>query len=234
MEQAQPAAPATSPPAPAGQAAQPQATVTVPSAQPAAEAPAPIPPPAIPPPAVSTTPLDRLEPTPSVRPFEMPPMAPAGPVPSAAADPQPKTPVKVEDDHRSYEGPKDPTEAYYDAGVRGAFAAEQALFGRLDGIWIVSAADGSPLFSLVISDPGGADPQLGGAWRDLSRGPGPDSSGVIDQMLREGEYVIVRIRLNDTQPALTLRLQPAADGRWRGLIVDGGKPRPVVMDRKAL
>jgi hypothetical protein len=235
MEQVAPAAPQTSPPAAAAQPAQPQATITIPSAQAASPAPPqPAGAPPVPPPAVSTSPLDQLEPQPSVRPFEMPATAHNGPVPYAAADADVKAPVKVEDYHRSYEGPKDSTEAYYDAGVKGAFAADQALRGRLDGIWVVSAADGSPLLSLVISDPGGTEPQLGGAWRDLSRAPGPDSSGLIDQAFREGQGVVLRIRLSEASPALTLRLQPSTDGRWRGEILDGGKTRPVVMDRKAL
>jgi hypothetical protein len=239
LEQAAQASPGASqpvapPPAAQTPAAQPQATVVIPTAQPATQPPAAAQPAAVvPPPAVSTTPLDQLQLQSSVRPFEMPASAPAGPVPYAALDADVKAPVKVEDYHRTYEGPKDSTEAYYDAGVKGAFAAEQALHGRLDGIWIVSAADGSPLLSLVISDPGGAA-QLGGAWRDLTRGPGPESSGVIDQVVREGEAVIVRVRLSETAPALTLRLQPAADGRWRGQLYDAGKARAVVMDRKAI
>jgi hypothetical protein len=224
LEQAAPAPSVTSP----TPATQPQ---SIPTAQAPAQAPSADAPPS--PPAVSTTPQDRLEPAPSVRPFEMPPSPPA-PGAYAAADPEPKTPVKVEDYHRSYEGPKDATEVYYDAGVKGAFAAEQALRGRLDGIWTVSAADGAPLLSLVISDPGGPDGVLGGAWRDLSRAPGPDSSGVIERMVREGEAVVVRIRPHEDGPTMTLRLQPAADGRWRGELLDAGKARAVVMDRKAL
>jgi hypothetical protein len=237
MEQAAPASTGTP------QAARPEATITIPSSQPPNQTPdaqpAAAPPPsaqpvAPAPPAVSTTPLDQLEPAPDVRPFEMPAIAPAGPVPYAALNKEMKAPVKVEDYHRSYEGPQDAVEASYDAGVRGAFAAEQALHGRLDGLWIVTATDGAPLLSLVISDPGGAGSQLGGAWRDLSRGPGPDASGLIEQLFRDGEGVVVRIRLSDAAPALTMHLTPSADGRWRGQLIEAGKPRPVVMERKAL
>jgi hypothetical protein len=164
----------------------------------------------------------------------MPAAPPTAPIPYAAADADVKAPVKVEQYHRSYEGPKDSVEAYYDAGVQGAFAAEQALHGALDGMWVVSAADGAPLLSLVIADPGGPDARIGGAWRDLSPARGADATGLIDQMAREGEALVVRIRLREDAPALTLRLTPSADGRWRGQLMDGGKARPVVMDRKAI
>jgi hypothetical protein len=50
----------------------------------------------------------------------------------------------------------------------------------------------------------------------------------------EGASVIVQIRLKADAPPATLRLTPSPDGRWRGLLLDGGKPKPVVMDRKAI
>ena len=123
--------------------------------------------------------------------------------------------------------------------MKGAFEAEQALRGRLEGTWIVSAADGAPLLSLVISDPGRPDVPPGGAWRDLSRARDagahePDATGLIDQVMEDAGSVIVRIRLRADAPPETLRLTPSADGRWRGQLLDGGKPKPVVMDRKAI
>ena len=208
--------------------AAPQPSVVVPTAQPVA-------PPA---PVVSTKPQDDLDSPPTVRPFEMPAAAPAtapaGPIPYEPAYAALKTPVKVEEYDRSYEAPQDADQASYEAGVKSAFEAEQALRGRLEGMWVVSAADGAPLLSLVISDPGRADSPPGGAWRDLSRAHDPDASGVIDQVVQEGGSVIVQIRLKADAPPATLRLTPSADGRWRGLLLDGGQPRPVVMDRKPI
>ena len=217
-------------PAPTAPAPAPAASVVIPTAARPANAPAPTQPA---PPAVSTEPQDQLEPAPMVRPFEMPAAAPPAPVPYADAT-DPKTPVKVEDYQRSYEGPKDSVEAYYDAGVRGAFQAEQALHGGLDGMWILSAADGSPLLSLVISDPGEGQGRLGGAWRDLARPHDPAASGLIDDMVREGRTVIVHIRLRENAPAATLRLTQAGDGRWRGQLQDAVAARAVVMERRGL
>lgn len=224
------------------------ASVVVPSAQPVAQTPSPSssspsspssPSPAPAPtrgsPVVSTTPQNELDSPPSVRPFEMPTEPPPGPVPYAAAEAPVKNPVKVEEYNRTYEGPQDAEETYYEAGVKSAYEAEEALRGRLDGLWIVSAADGgAPLLSLVISDPGRPDAPPGGAWRDLSRAHDPDATGVIDQVVEEGPSVILQIRLKADAPPTTLRLTPSADGRWRGLMLDGGQTRPVVMDRKSI
>lgn len=185
-------------------------------------------------PTVSTTPTDVLEQPSTVRPFEMPAVAPAAPVPYVDAT-NAKVPVKVEDYHRSYEGPEDAVEAYYDAGVRQAFQAEEALHGGLDGLWTLSAADGAPLLLLEISDPGEAGGALGGAWRDLSRANDPSASGLIDALAREGRTVVVRIVLHEGGPAVTLRLTQAGEARWRGSMLDGaGASRPVVMERKSL
>jgi hypothetical protein len=184
---------------------------------------------------VSTAPQDDLDAAPSVRPYETPEAAPAGPIPYETAEgPVVKTPVKVEEYHRNYEAPQDAREASYEAGVKSAFDAQQALRGRLEGMWIVSAADGAPLLSLVISDPGRADAPPGGARRDLSRAHDPDGSGLIEHVVEEGASVIMQIRLRADAPPATLRLKTSADGRWRGLLLDGGKPKPVVMDRRAI
>jgi hypothetical protein len=224
---------ATPPPAPAA----PQASVVVPTAQPAG-APAPAAPAAADPapgaPVVSTAPQDDLDSPPTVRPFEMPAEALPVPIPYEPADAPVKTSVKVESYNRSYEGPQDAQEAYYEAGVNNAYQAEEALRGPLEGMWIVSTADGAPLLSLVISDPGRPDAPPGGAWRDLSRAHDPDASGLIDQVVVEGASVIVQIRLKPGAAPSTLRLTPAGDGRWRGLLLDGGRTRPVLMDRKPI
>jgi hypothetical protein len=222
-----------------GQAETPAPASPASATQPAA---APTPVPAVPPATVSTTAQDPLEVEPTVRPFEMPAIEPAAPVAYADAS-NPKIPVKVEDYHRSYEGPQDEVEAYYDAGVRQAYEAEQALHGPLDGMWTLSAVDGPPLLLLAISDPGGAaGPQgetqagaLGGAWRDLSRANDPNASGLIDSVARDGRSVVMRIALHEGAPAATLRLTQGAEGRWRGLLVDGAGPgRAVVLERKGL
>jgi hypothetical protein len=185
-------------------------------------------------PAVSTTAQDVLEQPSTVRPFEMPVAAPPGPVPYADAS-DAKIPVKVEDYHRSYEGPENAVEAYYDAGVRRAFEAEQALCGALDGMWTLTGADGAPLMQLAISDPGEGRGAAGGAWRDLSRANDPDATGLIDAVTREGRVIVIRMTLRAGGPAVTLRLTPGAEGRWRGTLAGGAAAdRLVVMERKAL
>lgn len=217
-----------------------QASAEAPGAQPATpssatQAAQPVPPD----PVVSTAPQDELDSPPTVRPFEMPAAALPASARYAAGDAPEKaplqTPVKVEAYHRSYEGPRGSEEASYDAGVTRAYQAEQALRGRLEGMWIVSAAaDGAPLLSLVISDPGRPNAPPGGAWRDLSRDQAPDASGLIDQVVEEGPEVILQIRLRPGAAPTTLRLILSADGRWRGLMQGGGASKPVVMDRKAI
>jgi hypothetical protein len=216
--------------------APPPAAATTTQAPPAtpARTPPPQTPPPPPPPAatVSTEPQDVLEPAPGVRPFEMP-AAPAIDAAEAAPPPPTAAPVRVEDYHRSYEGPKDPTQASYESGVRGAFAADQALRGALDGEWTVATAAGAPILSLLIADSGRPGDPLGGAWRDLAKPPGPDASGLINQVTREAGSLVVRIRAGEAN-ATVLRLTPLAPGRYRGEWQDQGGVRPVVMDRVVL
>lgn len=183
---------------------------------------------------VSTEPQAALEPEPRVRPFEMPPAPPAAPTIDPAHTPDVPAPVKVEDYQRSYEGPTDAIEAYYDTGVRRAFEAEQALHGALDGEWIVSTGAGSPLLSLVLVDSGKPNEPLAGAWRDLSKGPSPEASGLLEKVVRDSTALVVTFRSRDGAPPLTLRLSPGPGGRWRGLLQDETGARPVVMDRRGL
>jgi hypothetical protein len=168
-----------------------------------------------------------------VPPFEMPEPETPAPAPAYTAPAKvPTAPVTVEAWRGALEGPKPPAQQLYEQGVRGAFAAEQALQGPLDGQWTVSAADGGPaLWSLLLNDAGGADQPVEGAWRDLRKGSGPDAAGVLDTVERDGAGLTVRFHAPAAGPGLTLRLKPEGPGRWTGALERDGRRTPVVMTR---
>lgn len=121
-------------------------------------------------------------------------------------------------------------EQVYEMRVRGSIAAAQTLQGPLDGQWRVAGPDGTPLYALLIVDKAGGAAPLEGAWRDLRRTGAPGSTGLIDDLQREGEGLSARFVLREGgQPAI-LTLRPEADGRWSGQLVEEGAARPVAAE----
>ncbi|MDR6626533.1 hypothetical protein [Caulobacter segnis] len=125
--------------------------------------------------------------------------------------------------------PGEPTSAeqVYELRVRGSIAAAQNLQGPLDGQWRVAGPDGTPLYALQIVDKASGAAPLEGAWRDLRRTGAPGSTGLIDDLQREGEGLSARFSAREGGQASTLTLRPDADGRWAGELVEDGAARPV-------
>ncbi|PZR30639.1 hypothetical protein [Caulobacter segnis] len=121
-------------------------------------------------------------------------------------------------------------EQVYEMRVRGSIAAAQTLQGPLDGQWRVAGPDGTPLYALLIVDKAGGAAPLEGAWRDLRRTGAPGSTGLIDDLQREGEGLSARFVSREGGQALTLSLRPGADGGWSGQLVEEGAARPVAAE----
>ncbi|AVQ04576.1 hypothetical protein B7G68_21185 [Caulobacter segnis] len=119
-------------------------------------------------------------------------------------------------------GETSPAEQVYELRVRGSIAAAQNLQGPLDGQWRVAGPDGTPLYALQIVDKAGGGAPLEGAWRDLRRTGAPGSTGLIDDLQRDGEGLSARFTAQEGGQASTLSLRPDADGRWSGQLVEAG------------
>jgi hypothetical protein len=124
-------------------------------------------------------------------------------------------------------GEPTPAEQVYELRVRGSIAAAQNLQGPLDGQWRVAGPDGTPLYALQIVDKASGAAPLEGAWRDLRRTGAPGSTGLIDDLQREGEGLSARFSAREGGQASTLVLRPDADGRWAGELVEDGAARAV-------
>ncbi len=164
---------------------------------------------------------------PRVRPFEMPARTPSAPVPYAVTPELPSAPVRLDEYRRSYEGPKDPVEQVYEAGVRGRFQAAQQMLGALDGAWRLTTSEGAPLYAFLLNDGGGA---IEGAWRDLQAGPALNSSGFLESGAREGAGVVLRFTPRNAAASSTLTLSPSG-GSWTGTLAVDGAVRQVILSR---
>ena len=108
-----------------------------------------------------------------------------------------------------------PEDQAYDARLRSAMAAAQALRGPLEGGWIMSA-NGQDLYALELVDRNGV---VEGAWRDLRRAGALDASGFIAPTgWAEGRLILQlgarRVTLQEDQGGgLRGVLQGAADAQ---------------------
>ncbi len=127
-------------------------------------------------------------------------------------------------------GETSPAEQVYELRVRGSIAAAQNLQGPLDGQWRIAGPDGTPLYALQIVDKAGGEAPLEGAWRDLRRTGAPGSTGLIDDLQREGEGLSARFSAREGGQASVLTVSPDADGRWSGQLVEDGAARAVAVE----
>jgi len=122
-----------------------------------------------------------------------------------------------------------PAEQVYEMRVRGSIAAAQNLQGPLDGGWRVTGTDGGQILALQIVDKAGGGGVLEGAWRDVRRAGAVGSTGLIDDLQRDGEDVVARFSVHEGQTS-TLTLRPTPDGRWTGELIEDGAIRPVLAE----
>ncbi|HET6970672.1 MAG TPA: hypothetical protein VFH92_06085, partial [Phenylobacterium sp.] len=106
--------------------------------------------------------------------------------------------------------------------IRAGLAAAQGFLGPLDGGWTLTGG-GHDLYVLQLADRNG---EVQGAWRDPRRAGQLDSSGLIDEIRREGADVRFRIG------AASGVLRPGPDGRWTGELTEAGRTQPVKLARR--
>lgn len=117
----------------------------------------------------------------------------------------------------------------YELRVKGSVAAAQTLQGPLDGGWRVAGVDGAPLYALQIVDKAGGAGELEGAWRDLRRTGSVGSTGLIEELRRDGDDIVARFSPKDGESSV-LTLRPAGDERWSGRLAENGADVAVVAE----
>jgi hypothetical protein len=114
----------------------------------------------------------------------------------------------------------------YEMRVKGSIAAAQNLQGPLDGGWNIAGPDGSQLYALQIVDKAGGYGELEGAWRDVRRPGSVGSTGLIEDLRRDGSDVVVRFSPKGGQSSM-LTLRPSGYERWSGELVENGVTQAV-------
>lgn len=115
-----------------------------------------------------------------------------------------------------------PTRAQvYEMRVKGSVAAAQSLQGPLDGGWNINGANGDQIYALQIVDKAGGYGELEGAWRDLRRPGSVGSTGLVEDLRREGDAVVVRFSPKGGQSTI-LTLRPSGYERWAGELAENG------------
>jgi len=132
-------------------------------------------------------------------------------------------PVAVDDYAGDYEFSPSDNQTTYDQGVAQAEINMDRRAGSLDGRWRVADADGRPILSLALTDLGGGR-TIEGAWRRLEAGAAPKEVGVAGPASTDGETKVIPAAGGE------LRLR-AASGGWTGVLVQGGRSRPVTLSR---
>ncbi len=122
------------------------------------------------------------------------------------------------------------TAQIYELRVKGSVAAAQNLQGPLDGSWKVTGADGAQLLALQIVDKVGGASELEGAWRDVRRAGSIGSTGLIDDLRKDGDQIIARFSPRGGDPAV-LTLRPAGEEAWSGVLYENGAAVAVQAER---
>lgn len=113
------------------------------------------------------------------------------------------------------------TAQIYELRVKGSIAAAQNLQGPLDGSWKVIGADGAQLYALQIVDKAGGASELEGAWRDVRRPGTVGSTGLIEELRRDGGEIVARFNPRGGASAV-LTLRPAGYEGWSGELNENG------------
>lgn len=117
----------------------------------------------------------------------------------------------------------------YELRVKGSIAAAQSLQGPLDGAWRITGPDGSQIYALQLVDKAGGLGELEGAWRDVRRPGSVGSTGLIEELRREGDDIIVRFSPRVGRSSV-LTLRPSGYERWSGQLVENGATVAVVAE----
>ena len=112
------------------------------------------------------------------------------------------------------EGFREPEDRAYESLILGGAAAAQDRQGALDGAWELYGEGGRPLYAFQLSQPADSDP-IEGAWRRDTGSAGPRASGFL-LAAHDPEGVTFRFFEPGGTKPITVVLQPAAGGSWRG------------------
>lgn len=136
-------------------------------------------------------------------------------------------PVHIDEVGKTPDGPPTPRDLAYDTRIRSSFASAESFQGPLDGGWMLSA-DGRDLYALQLVD---RRDRLEGVWRDIRRKGALNSSGLVDDMQRQGAELILRFTPTPDAPTTVATLRDSANGLWTGELVEGANRRPVILRR---
>ncbi|QUD86798.1 hypothetical protein [Phenylobacterium montanum] len=174
--------------------------------------------------APATTPPAATQTQPPPSPLQ--PGAPGAPAPPQAGEDAPP-PEPLADDAKG-------------TTVDQAYASAEARQGALDGRWRLSDAAGVPLFDFQLTDPGEkpsprtsdtARPQIEGAWRDLRREGALGGDGVVDQVVRDGDKLVISFHERDAAHPMQAILHAETNGGWIGELAEVGATTIVFLER---
>lgn len=200
-------------------------------------------PPGAPPPAVAAP----ARPAPQPGSIALPPAAfPYGGTPAPYSAPSPTyippaysppvrphptltAPVNVDDYDKTPEAPLNAVELSYENRLRASFASAQGMQGPMDGGWTMSGRDGKGLYAFLLVDKGQG--MLEGAWRDLRRRGGTDSSGFLADIQRVGGQITGTFYPRPGAGAASFTLSPGGAGEWTGELSEEGRRTAVTLKR---
>ncbi len=169
------------------------------------------------------------------------PLQPIGSPPAMAPVSAQSTPTSIDDllDQSTDEDDAPPqlaapglTSQQLDARILGGAAAAQSLQGPMDGAWSLQAtADKVALYTFQFVDSPKPPANLEGAWRDLRRGDGLSSTGLIADVQRSGALLQASFYPKGGIEAASVSLIQQADGNWAGQLTQGGLTTAVQMVR---
>ncbi len=136
-------------------------------------------------------------------------------------------PVHIDEVGKTPDGPPTPRDLAYDTRIRSSFSSAESFQGPLDGGWMLSA-DGKDLYALQLVD---RRDRLEGVWRDIRRKGALNSSGLVDDVQRQGAELILRFTPTPEAPTTVATLHDSAGGLWTGELVEGVNRRPVTLRR---
>ena len=152
------------------------------------------------------------------------------PIPYAPARPRLTAPVHLEETGKNPDAPPSAEDLAYDTRLKSSAASAQGFQGPLDGGWTLAAKDAGDLYALQLVD---RPDRLEGVWRDLRRKGALGASGLVDDIQRSGQELILRFSGDGGAAAVvTAVLHGTDDGRWSGELTEGGKQRSVVLRRQ--
>ena len=139
-----------------------------------------------------------------------------------------EAPVALQAYDGAYEAAPSDAEVVYQQGVASAALRADALMGPLDGLWRVTAPDGTPVLEVLMIDRGDGA-LVEGAWRAPSA-PGAALAsrrlGALSLIVRSGETLTIEAQGPDGPARLSLERDGNA---WRGTLEQNGDATPVIM-----